>query len=162
MAEANWVYDLPAVLIIGATITVVIGLLLLIAVATINPRLPLDEWYFVVPMIGTCLLVVGIVMFLIGISAPSHTYFTQEEYNIDQMAVDYGAIEGDRSRPKLTAPNPDRYDEAVLIRTRAFGHECWIYYPAKPDEYAAYKNENESIKERRVDLIMEINKLKLV
>lgn len=37
-----------------------------------------------------------------------------------QMAVDYGALEGDRSRPKLTAPIPDRYDEAVLIRTRAF------------------------------------------
>lgn len=83
----------------------------------------------------------GLVACSIGLYAPSHTYFTQEKYDIDQMAVDYEALEGDRDHPKLIAPNLDLYDEAVLIHTRAFGHECWTYYPAKNDEYAAYKNE---------------------
>lgn len=136
MTEEFWVYDLPAALIIGGIIAAVIGFCLLI-MAAISDR-PSDKWFFVVPAIGVSLIAAGLVACSIGLYAPSHTYFTQEKYDIDQMAVDYEALEGDRDHPKLIAPNLDGYDEVVLIRTRAFGHECWTYYP---DEYAAYKNE---------------------
>lgn len=139
MTEAFWVYDLPAALIIGGIIAAVIGFCTLITSAVSNH--PSDDmWFFVVPTIGAYLIAAGLVACSIGLYTPSHTCFTQEKYDIDQMAVDYGALEGDRDHPKLIAPNLDQYDEAVLIRTRDFGHECWIYYPAKNDKYAAYKN----------------------
>lgn len=135
MTEAFWVYDLPIALVIGAIIAIIIGFSL-IAISAMCEFL--DKFHFAVLIIGACIIVVGIIVCSIGLNAPSNAYFTQEEYNIDQMATDYGALEGDRNHPNLIAPSPDKYDEAVLIRTRAFGHECWTYYPA---EYAAYKNE---------------------
>ena len=140
MTEAFWVYDLPAALIIGGIIAVVIGFWMLI-LSAISDHPANDKWFFAVPAIGVSFIVTGLVACSIGLYAPSHTCFTQEKYDIDQMAVDYGALEGDRGLPKLITLNLDRYDDAVLIRTKAFGHECWTYYPAKFDEYAAYKNE---------------------
>lgn len=139
MTESFWVYDLPAALIIGGIIAVVIGFCMLIMSATSDS--PLNKWFFVVSTIGVSLIVIGLVACSIGLYTPSHTCFTQEKYDIDQMAVDYEALEGDRERPKLITLNLDRYDEAVLVYTKAFGHECWTYYPAKFDEYATYKND---------------------
>lgn len=134
MTEANWVYDLPTGLLIGGLIIVLIGIACWLWIArndySIEPKhLPLPG----------CFIVIGFIAMLTGGFAPTSTYFTPDKYDIEQMAEDYNAIIKDRK--DLNYMNLSGYEDTVLVRTEAFGHECWIYYLGQYDEYAAYKNE---------------------
>ena len=134
MTEANWVYDLPTGLLIGGLIIIIIGIVCWLWISRddygIEPKhLPLPG----------CFIVIGFIAMLIGGFAPNSTYFTQDKYDIEQMAEDYNAIIKDRK--DLNYMNLSGYEDTVLVRTEAFGHECWTYYLGEYDEYSVYKNE---------------------
>ena len=87
MTEANWVYDLPTGLLIGGLIIIIIGIVCWLWISRddygIEPKhLPLPG----------CFIVIGFIAMLIGGFAPNSTYFTQDKYDIEQMAEDYNAI----------------------------------------------------------------------
>lgn len=134
MTEANWVYDLPTGLLIGGLIIIIVGIVCWLWISRddygIEPKhLPLPG----------CFIVIGFITMLIGGFAPNSTYFTRDRYDIEQMAEDYNAVIKDRK--DLRYMNLSGYEDTVLVRTEAFGHECWTYYIDEYDEYAAYRNE---------------------
>ncbi len=124
MSDINWVFDLPCGLIIGGLILIAIGVLML---------------YWRLDGVGltlfSCAFFIGAIIALIGCWGLSFdTYFVRTECDdIDQMIVDHNAVEMDRDSRIGSIQmlwGLACYKDDVLVHAEAFGHECWIYYPA--------------------------------